>query len=236
MSGTTWSIKELWQKPPPCHEETLRTTLPQQSSSSPLAVSSNATRRLRLSSTETHWLSSSLDVLRYQKRQWGFESGRHRVARTVGNIGGIRNFHQTNCSAGNERERPKDVWNVHARRRRWMHLPAVPDGTRSSMVWLSWKNGCQTVMQEVKLLSGRQEILKGMIEDENQVAEQSNGKVLRKDFLRRWRSWKKRNQKRRCHLCRKSTPSGDVRMKEIKQESCKDLEAPEGPREALHWY
>ena len=38
------------------------------------------------------------------------------------------------------------------------------------------------MMQEVKLVSERQEVLKGMVEDKNQVAEQSNGKVSRADF------------------------------------------------------
>ena len=44
---------------------------------------------------------------------------------------------------------------------------------------------CRDTMQEVKLLlSQRQEILKGMVEDQNRVAEQSNGKELRSDILR----------------------------------------------------
>ena len=38
------------------------------------------------------------------------------------------------------------------------------------------------MMQEVKLFSERQEVLKGMVEGQNQVAEQSNGKVIRADL------------------------------------------------------
>ena len=61
---------------------------------------------------------------------------------------------------------------------------------------------CQILMQEVKLLSERQDVLKGHGGRQNQVAEQSNGKVLRADLRGDEGSWKKTNQKRLCYLCK----------------------------------
>ena len=61
--------------------------------------------------------------------------------------------------------------------------------------WASWnaqlkglaelKKRCPNMRQEVKLLSERQEISNCMVEDRNQVAEQSNGKSITSKILRR---------------------------------------------------
>ena len=69
-------------------------------------------------------------------------------------------------------------------------------------------------MQEVKLLSRRQEISKGVVEDKNQVAEQSNGKLSRDFFFEEMEELEKRIRKRN--------------ERDVKQEGCKDLEAREG--------
>ena len=58
--------------------------------------------------------------------------------------------------------------------------------------------------QEVNLLSQRQEIFKGMVEDKNRVQCRATETYCEQIFEER-RSWKKRNQKRLCYLCRKST-------------------------------
>ena len=85
---------------------------------------------------------------------------------------------------------------------------------------------CRDAMQRVKLLSERQEILKGMVEDKIRLQSRATEKYYDQIFGE-WESWKKRKQKRLCHLCRNGRIHGDFRMKEMKQEGCRGLESPE---------
>ena len=80
--------------------------------------------------------------------------------------------------------------------------------------------------QEVKLLSERQEILKGMVEDKNEVAEQSKGKVLRAFFCGDEGAGRK-EIRRGSDTCAENTVCGDTRMIEMKHDGCKDLEVRE---------
>ena len=86
---------------------------------------------------------------------------------------------------------------------------------------------CRNTMQEVKVLSETQDKLKSTVEGNIRLQSRATEKCYDQIFEEIIRSWKKRNQKRLCSLYRKSTIYGDIRMKEMKQEGCRDLETRE---------
>ena len=86
---------------------------------------------------------------------------------------------------------------------------------------------CVKIRAGSEILSERQEILKGMVEDKIRLQSRATDKYYEQIF-EEVKELEEKNQKRLCHLCRKSTMCGNFRLKEMKQEDCKDLEAREG--------
>ena len=77
------------------------------------------------------------------------------LKRTDGNAGRNMFFHHANSPTGKERNRPKDLRNFLARRGGGVYCQFSE--SLKSLVELERR--CQGVMQEVKLLSERQEVL-----------------------------------------------------------------------------
>ena len=112
------AVQENWQnewhdikyqgtmaKAPPCPERTLKTPLPQQSSSSrdeeSQWVSVEERRRLRVALEET-----AKRMLRYQEDSEDLKVGVTELQERLGISEETGCFHQANCPPGNERERP----------------------------------------------------------------------------------------------------------------------------------
>ena len=88
---------------------------------------------------------------------------------------------------------------------------------------------CRDTMQEVKLLSERQEVLKGMVEDKIRLP----SRTTEKDYDQIFEEMKleeKETTRGSTNCAGKITIYGEMRMKDIMQEGCKDLEAREGRR------
>ena len=174
--GEREALQESWQnewhdiehqgimaKDPPCAERTLKTPLPRQSSSS-----------------------------RDEERQWiSVEDGRRRrVAFEKMGVTALHEQLETSEGAGvSIRQIAQQAMNENGQHIFIIFGQGEEDVSIASLArWNAQLKGLaelekrsQRLMQDVKLFSERQKKKKGMVED-NQVAEQSNGKVLRAYF------------------------------------------------------
>ena len=116
-------------------------------------------------------------MLGYLEDSEDLKVGISELERRAGNAGGRRSIHHAHCQAGKERGRPKDFRHFQARNEEVCIASLARWNTHvKSLAQLERR--CQGMMQEVKLLSERQEVLKGMVGRQDQVAEQGVRKVL----------------------------------------------------------
>ena len=95
-------------------------------------------------------------------------------------------------------------------------------------------------MQEVKLLSERQDILKDMVEDKTWLQSGATEKYYEQLFEEMKELEGKKSEEALLLVQKKTTIDGDISMNEMKQEGCRDLEAREGRRRRArrtfsHW-
>ena len=81
--------------------------------------------------------------------------------------------------------------------------------------------------QELKLLSERQEMLKGMVEDKMRLQSRATEKCY-EHFLVEMKELEEEKSEEALVLVQKKTICGDTRLKEMKHDGCKDLEVREG--------
>ena len=172
MSGMTFKYQGEMAKASRCPERILKTPLPQQSSSSSRDEESQwvgvEDRRRRSVAFE----ETAKGILKYLKDGEDLKV-------SVTELQEQQGISEETCisielvaqQTRNERQGEEDVCIAS-----WARWNAQLKGLAEL------ERRCQNMRQEVKLLSERQEILKGMVEDKITFVVQSNGKVLRANF------------------------------------------------------
>ena len=187
--GEKETLQESWQnewrdieyqgemaKAPPCPERTLKTPLPQQSSSSSRDEESQwvamEDRRRRSIAFE----KVAKIMLKYLEDSEDLKVGVTELQQRLGISEKVcTSIRQNAPPASDERKRPKDFRHFSARRRRGMYCQSR-QGERAAERSGGVGKRCQNMMQEVTLLSERQDMFKSMMEDKRWLQSRATDK------------------------------------------------------------
>ena len=214
-------------KTPPCSERTLKNVV----AAEKFAFIQWGRRPLgrdgRQAKAEYRFREDGQENAEIPRRQWWCQSGHHWIARTVRNICKVSiSIRQVAQQAMNENG--QQIFGIFRQGEEVLCIASLARWNAQLTGLVELERRCRYTRQEGTSIEWKtRHIFKAQWKTSLCCrAEQRQGIVIR--FLRRWRSWKQRSQKKLWYLCRRGTIYGDIRMRGMKQEGCRVLEIREG--------